>query len=1434
MYRSTFYQRGPTPLLCLLLCIWMALTLNTQKSYAQTYANSQDNGVTGICILCGVLNPDNAVNANLDDYSTFDITVGLLGVTVYQDLIFPAVTTSNGCDSLVIGIGSSNAIIDLNLFGGVTAETYNGATPNGDATVLSSTILRLLDGNTRAEALLKPSANFDRVRLTLSSQLVGLLNGFRIYYAYHKSASPEAPTVASSNVTACSGQTALLSATGPAGATFNWFTTASGGASIFTGANYVTPALFSNTTYYVESSAGGCPSTTRTPVNITVNPIPAAPIVASTNVTICSGQTATLEATAPIGATFNWYTTSAGGTPEHTGATFVTPTLLSSTVYYVESEEGTCVSSTRTAVNVTVNTAPLAPTVASTEVSVCSGQSATLEATAPIGASFNWYTTASGGTPEYTGAVFTTLPLLSNTTYYVESEAGSCTSTSRTSVNVTVNSIPLAPSVASTSVSICAGETATLEATAPIGATFTWFTTASGGTPVYTGALFTTPTLISSTVYYVESTVGTCTSPTRTAVNVTVNSAPNAPTVASNSVSICSGQTASLEATAPLGATFYWYTTASGGTPIFTGANFTTPILLSNTLYYVEAVIGTCSSDTRTAVSVNVTSTPNAPTVASSNITICSGQSATLQATEPLGATFNWFTTASGGTSVFTGPIYITPALVANTTYYVEASVGSCASTIRTAVNVTVNSNPVAPTVASSNVSICSGESATLEATAPVGATFSWYTTSSGGLPVFIGANFTTPILLVNTVYYVEASIGTCASTSRTAVNVTVNPIPSTPTVVSSNVSICSGQTATLQASGPGGATFKWYTTASGGTSLFTGATYITPSLVASTTYYVEASFGTCASTARTAVNVTVTSAPAAPSVASSNVTICSGQTATLQATAPVGATFNWYTSASGGTSIFTGATFITPNLVASTTYYVEASAGTCASATRTAVTITVTSIPLAPTVASSNITICSLQTATLQATAPVGATFNWYTTASGGTPVYTGATYTTPSLATNTVYYVESVVGTCTSTSRTAVNVFVTPIPAAPSVTPTSATVCSGQSAQFTATAPLGSTFSWYTASSGGAPVFTGTIFNTPALFANTTYYVESTNGSCASSTRTAVTATVQSCQNAVTSLTLVNALTNTDIGPLNNGDILDLATLPAGINVRANIASSIYTKSVVFTFSATPGGRIENEAPFALFGDNSGSYNSWCCLNTGTYSLSATPYSGNNGGGTAGSGLSISFQIIDSRIPLVLSYTLVNADTDGDIGPLVNGQVLNLSTLPPRINIRANANDITKSVYFDFSINSYDRIENEVPFALFTDIDGDYAAWCCPAAGNYTIVATPYSQIGATGTVGPVNTISFSIISGLRIANIETYPNPIENNITISIEGQSSEESQVVITDLNGKEFYSGTMPIDSSTEVDLSQLNMPAGIYILKATSGDEIKVKKIIKR
>ena len=159
----------------------------------------------------------------------------------------------------------------------------------------------------------------------------------------------------------------------------------------------------------------------------------------------------------------------------------------------------------------------------------------------------------------------------------------------------------------------------------------------------------------------------------------------------------------------------------------------------------------------------------------------------------------------------------------------------------------------------------------------------------------------------------------TCESV-RTPVTATVNASPTAPTVTPA--SICGTGTVTLGATCTSGVA-QWYAASTGGSSIATGASFTTPSLSASTTYYVscKTSSGGCESV-RTSVIATVNSGLSAP-LATKNATTCGNGSVELGAICTTGIP-QWYASATGGTAFTTGSTFVTPVLTSSTTYYVS------------------------------------------------------------------------------------------------------------------------------------------------------------------------------------------------------------------------------------------------------------------------------------------------------------------------------------------------------------------------------------------------------------------------------------------------------------------------------------------------------------------------------
>jgi hypothetical protein len=116
------------------------------------------------------------------------------------------------------------------------------------------------------------------------------------------------------------------------------------------------------------------------------------------------------------------------------------------------------------------------------------------------------------------------------------------------------------------------------------------------------------------------------------------------------------------------------------------------------------------------------------------------------------------------------------------------------------------------------------------------------------------------------------------------------------------------------------------------------------------------------------------------------------------------------------------------------------------------------------------------------------------------------------------------------------------------------------------------------------------------------------------------------------VTGFVLVDAAADVDLGPLRNGELLNLGQLPPELSVRA-VVPGAPPGSVVFDFDGTSAFQTENVSPYALGGDNPAGNYLPVSLSGGPHEIRATPFAGANGGGAAGGSLSVSFGVIGSN---------------------------------------------------------------------------------------------------------------------------------------------------------------------------------------------------------
>jgi gliding motility-associated-like protein len=501
-----------------------------------------------------------------------------------------------------------------------------------------------------------------------------------------------------------------------------------------------------------------------------------------------------------------------------------------------------------------------------------------------------------------------------------------------------------------------------------------------------------------TTTYTVTGSLGGCIG--TSTITVVVNPTPTI-SVSNSNPSICSG-TGGSSTLGASGATTYSWSTGATTSSISVSPGSTTTYTVTGT-----SALGCIS--TQTAV-VTINTAPTV-TVSAAPSTICSGGSTTITASGA--TTYSWNTGAT------TSSINVSPGTT--TTYTVTGSAGACPGAPQT---VTVTVNPTPTLVASAfPTTICSGGSSALSAS---GATsYSW---STGATTSSINVSPTT-----TTTYTVTGTSGSCPSLQTLVV--TVNPTP-TVGVSAAPPAVCSGNTTTITATGA--TSYSWSTGAS------TSSIIVSPATT--TTYTVTGTSGACPGAPQT-ITINISSTPTV-SIAITGISpsICSGDTMGLLASGAV--TYTW--SPATGLNVTTGVHVIASPGITTTYTVTGTNAGGCSNTASIVVTVNPTpTVSVSPSATG----ICPGDSVTLNASG--AATYTWGPATSLSCTACPNPVATPTATTTYTV--VGKGAGGCAATDSVTITVGPKLVV---SITPSSSSICSGDSVSLIASGA--STYTW------------------------------------------------------------------------------------------------------------------------------------------------------------------------------------------------------------------------------------------------------------------------------------------------------------------------------------------------------------------------------------
>jgi hypothetical protein len=589
---------------------------------------------------------------------------------------------------------------------------------------------------------------------------------------------------------------------------------------------------------------------------------------------------------------------------------------------------------------------------------------------------------------------------------------------------------------------VCLGSPVTLSLQNPTtgnAVAYVWYSSTDGTNYTIingaTSATYTTNPLV-PTYFKATVTCGGTLTATSTPVYVTFTNLVTSTTSAQR----CGTGTLSLVATANAG-TLKWYTSAVGGLSIASGSPYVTPVISNTTTYYVDAettspitlTMGTGTSSTGTTSYPNplsayyggtkhqllyLASELNAQGLYSGSITTVSFDLAAINAA----GICQDFTIRMGTTTATSLSGFVTGTVPVYNATYTPSAAGIVTFTLTTPFNWDGTSNLVLETVHNAgnggngsgtthkytttpftSVYVRYADNVTPAGAASFDATSSGSTTASSNRPnvIFAGQSICNgPRLPVTATVNTAPAFSTTAD--QTICNGAITPLTVTSTVGSFNV-------------------YNWtpatnlYTDVAATIPYTAGAnasTVYLKSTTAGVAFYITNASNTTTQCA--AVDTTIqTVLPGAVTATATPSSICVSGTTTLALTPATGygaATFQWQSSANNTTFAdvngATATTYTTP-VTTSSTYYratIKNSAGvTCLNSSSD--TAKVYNPTITGTTPASR---CGTGTLVLGATGTDG-TLKWYASATGGTSLGSGNSFTTPSISATTTYYVGS-----------------------------------------------------------------------------------------------------------------------------------------------------------------------------------------------------------------------------------------------------------------------------------------------------------------------------------------------------------------------------------------------------------------------------------------
>lgn len=652
---------------------------------------------------------------------------------------------------------------------------------------------------------------------------------------------------------------------------YQWF---DGGSPIGTLSTVVISSLGGHSITVTVTDANGCVGTSAAQaVQVNALPNPAITITQGT-ATFCAGNTVTLGTTTG----FNGYQWFDGGSPVGTQSTLVVSSNGAHSITVEVTDANGCMA-TSAAQAIQVNALPTPViSIQTGSTTFCDGQSVTLGTTVGY-TTYQWF---DGGSPIGTQATVTISSVGPHSITVTVTDANGCENTS-TAQAVQVNALP-GPviTILQGTATFCDGSSVTL-GTSTAYNSYQWF---DGGSPIGTQATVVVNGLGTHPITVTVTDVNGCeaTSAVQTVTGITLPEP--AVTVVQGNATLCDGETVTL-GTVNVFSSYQWF---DDGTPAGTQSTLVVSSIGAHGITVtVTSGLNCVGASDPFAVVVNPLPVPSI-SIAQGSTSFCDGGSTTLETSQSFSA-YQWF---DGGTPIGTQPTVNVNSVGSHSITVIVTDANGCDGT-SAAQSIVVNALPSpAITIAVGSAMMCDGESASLFTVDP----YSLYQWFDGGSPFGTQPFVAVSALGSHTITVTVTDVNSCVGSSSVQ-SVVVNPLP-TPqiTILQGGATVCHGEDVSLGTT----VSFSTYQWSDGANPVGTDLIEVVSAVGTHSMTVTVTDANTCEGTSATQ-SVVVNALPVPQiGVNQGNITLCEGESVTLETTSP----FEAYQWADGATMLGT------------------------------------------------------------------------------------------------------------------------------------------------------------------------------------------------------------------------------------------------------------------------------------------------------------------------------------------------------------------------------------------------------------------------------------------------------------------------------------------------------------------------------------------------